>query len=212
MKAFHHSFAQTTYSQQQYGYGQQQIHQSEPAKEAEAAFDSILTEEQENLEDLPGVGLSSFGQAPGEFNSERRSAGVHDVMAERQRRLLDDGLRTKLGGASQTAIAGTPTPTSAPRGRTRLDAYRERFQSQSSPVASTSQARSAFEARLEARLDTLMELHGISDVVEKQPEISLPSSPWDISSQRADNAQQMGFSNHNFSTMRLPSDLPRVGR
>ena len=108
MKAFNHSFAQTAYQPQQYSYGHQQTHQSEHTNEAEAAYESALAEDRESLEDLPGMGLSQQQQGSDHNDPNRRSAGVHDVMAERQRRLLEDDLNKKT--ASTQAVAADPPP------------------------------------------------------------------------------------------------------
>lgn len=72
-------------------------------------------------EDLPGVGLGGpqSDLSQGGFDTNERSAGVLDVVEERQRRLQEDGLGEKLlGGGSEANVnralhrnlnAGTPS-------------------------------------------------------------------------------------------------------
>lgn len=216
MKAIQNSAAQNIAAQSSVSAfspvrGQAQQPRKERSAEPERGYDPISRYESKGAEDLPGVGLGqSFQQSMEGFDTRQQSAGVADVVEERQRRLQSDvGLQMVTGGL-QAQSRSRVASTSETEPLSGLDAYRARIQSSGSPV-STVRSRASFEARMEERLEALMAAQGIKVSETQEPEVKLPTSPWDVAFQRSEAADALGYKQHNYMPTIDLESLPRVG-
>lgn len=107
-----------------------QTKEKDRSKSADGASGKEQAQRSNTGDDLPGVGLGQSQQSfsQGGFNSQQQSAGVLDVVEERQRRLQEDGIGEKLlgggGDVNQGRVlhrelqAGTPTSSLSSASRT----------------------------------------------------------------------------------------------
>lgn len=182
------------------------------SSEPERGYDPISRYEARAAEDLPGVGLGQhFQQSMDGFDTRQQSAGVADVVEERQRRLQSDVGLQMVTGNLQAQTRGRVSSAEETPALSGLDAYRARVQSAGSPASSV-RSRASFEARMEERLEALIALQHVktSDEV-KEPEQKLPTSPWDVAFQRSEEASLMGYKQYNYKPEIDLDTLPRVG-
>ncbi|TNE44061.1 MAG: hypothetical protein EP343_30370 [Deltaproteobacteria bacterium] len=209
MKALQHSAAQQTFGNSVFTQqSPQQNGRKERSGGQSTGFDAQSAYEQMSSDDLPGVGLGqSFQQSMEGFDTNEQSAGVAMIQAERQRRLQSDIRTSMVRGVARGQATGQVAATSS----TGLDAYKARIQGGNRVGGTQSASRAEFERRMEERLEAIMAAQGISTDTPVEPEVKLPSSPWDVEFQRSDAASSMGFHQYNYSTAPEPDALPRVG-
>lgn len=142
-------------------------------------------------DDLPGVGLSGGPQgdlSQGGFDTNEQSAGVLDVVEERQRRLQEDGIGEKLLGGGGEANANRALQRNLNAGTPTL---------QRSGSVSSAQSTSPLQ-NIEA-LDSRPRARSVS-----RPSSSLSRQV----AQNVDNAEAIGQRKVGPA---LDDDLPRVG-
>ena len=208
MKALQHSAAQQAFGNSVFSQqSPQQNRRKAGSDQQSTGFDAQSAYEAMSSDDLPGVGLgNSFQQSMEGFDTNQQSAGVAMVQAERQRRLQSD-IRTSMVPGVTTGQARAVSRANA----SGLEAYKARMQGGNRATATNNQSRFDYERRMEERLDALMEAYGVSTDTQNEPEVTLPTSPWDLEFQRSEAASSMGYQQYNYSTAVEPEALPRVG-
>lgn len=165
-----------------------QTKEKDRSKSLDGSSGKEQTQRSANGDDLPGVGLGQSQQnfSQNGFDTQQQSAGVLDVVEERQRRLQEDGIGEKLlGGGGDLAqgrvlhrdLQGSPTAQG---------------------LSSTSRAQAT------SSLQNVESLENRSQVRQ------VPRSSVSVSRQVANSEEASAVGQRRTGTL-LDDDLPRVG-